>query len=154
MNETDKKRHFSICLPINIINDLLSLVKSCFWAVELILRPRRSFVFGTNQLLQHCKGMISMKISPVWDKAMTLATVKDGFKERNIYPFNPNTIHEESSSPSSLFANIPPMKNSVKSGNEISILGTFSEKQSRHTPPSSSMYIETSLQTLNVIFHL
>lgn len=58
---------------------------------------------------------------------MTLATVKDGFKETNIYPFNSNAILEESFAPSSVSANIPPIKNSAKSGNVISIPETFPE---------------------------
>lgn len=43
-----------------------------------------------------------MKFSLVWDKAMTLATVKGGFGKIGNYLFNTNRIHKEAFAPSSV----------------------------------------------------
>lgn len=67
-----------------------------------------------------------------------------GFKETNIYTFNPSAIPGDIFAPCIVFENPPPMKNSAKSGKEISILGISSKKLMRHTPPLSSTPVSAS----------
>lgn len=58
------------------------------------------FVFEKNQPQHRYKDSIWKKNSPVLDKALVPATIKDGLEGANFYTFNPNSKHGEVFGPS------------------------------------------------------
>ena len=97
------------CLPSNTTHELQPLDKGCFRSFELFWDQHALLHFDTHKEEQVISRLnFSDVFTPTWEKSMTHANLKSGFRATGIYPFNPHIIPEEAFAPSTATEQPPP----------------------------------------------
>lgn len=97
------------CLPSNTTHELQPLDKGCFRSFEIFWDQHALLYFDTHKEVQDISRLNFADVfTPTWEKSMTQANMKSGFRATGIYPFNPLVIPEEAFAPSTATENPPP----------------------------------------------
>ncbi|XP_063219165.1 tigger transposable element-derived protein 1-like [Bacillus rossius redtenbacheri] len=96
------------CLPSNTTHELQPLDKGCFRSFEIFWDQHTLLYFNMHKEQQDISKLNFADVfTPTWEKSMTQANMKSGFKATGIFPFNPFVIPEEAFAPS-IATELPP----------------------------------------------
>lgn len=88
------------CFPSNTTHELQPMDKSVFRSFEHHWDEQVLLFWTQNKDRALTKQRFGPIFSVVWDKCMTPANIKSGFRATGIYPFSPDAIPEEAFAPS------------------------------------------------------
>lgn len=89
-----------LCLPSNTTHELQPMDKSVFRSFEHHWDQQVLLYWAQHKDRSLTKQRFGEIFSNVWDKAMTPANIRSGFRATGIFPYNPDAIPEEAFAPS------------------------------------------------------